>query len=133
MPSIEQTVSLVSQIADANGEISTSMSLIRSAFVGLEELSHSNNASSEEISATAGQLAAQADSLRDAIAFFELEQEETGLAEADLMEVTITLDDDFEGDTPEETVSLHRQMSLISAKSAASKDTDDAASLRHAA
>lgn len=71
-PSIKRTADLVSEITNANGEISHSMTQIRSAVASLDTLSQGTNSSSEEMSVTAEELAQQAEMLKEAMSFFDL-------------------------------------------------------------
>jgi methyl-accepting chemotaxis protein len=73
VPNIERTAELVSNISNANGEISQGMTQINHAITSLDDVTQENNAASEEMSATAEELAAQAQTLRDTVGAFRLD------------------------------------------------------------
>ena len=75
VPNIERTAELVSNISNANAEISQGMTQINQSITSLDDVTQENNAASEEMSATAEELAAQAQTLRDTVGFFQLEDQ----------------------------------------------------------
>ncbi|CUH84932.1 methyl-accepting chemotaxis protein [Thalassovita mediterranea] len=86
VPNIERTAELVSNISNANGEISQGMTQINHAITSLDDVTQENNAASEEMSATAEELAAQAQTLRDSVRYFQLEDGDVSTA-VDLSEL----------------------------------------------
>ncbi|WP_412562658.1 methyl-accepting chemotaxis protein [Thalassobius sp. MITS945101] len=80
VPNIERTAELVSNISNANAEISQGMTQINQSITSLDDVTQENNAASEEMSATAEELAAQAQTLRDTVGAFRLDADSEGAA-----------------------------------------------------
>lgn len=72
VPDIRRTAELVQEINAASNEQSTGVGQINLAIQQLDQVIQLNASSSEEISSTAEELAAQADQLKDAISFFNI-------------------------------------------------------------
>lgn len=72
---IEQTSELVSGISRSNSEISSGAQSVRSTILELDGSTQANEAASEELSATAEELSAQAATLRDSIRIFRLSED----------------------------------------------------------
>jgi len=76
VPDIERTALLVSEIATASKELAAGSTLINNSMLQLDKVTQENTSASEELSATAAELSAQADQLADAISFFVTDAEE---------------------------------------------------------
>lgn len=72
VPNIERTAQLVSEIATASKELAAGSTLINNSMLQLDKVTQENTSASEELSATAVQLSAQADQLAEAIGYFRL-------------------------------------------------------------
>lgn len=79
VPNIEKTARLVSEIATASKELAAGSTLINNSMLQLDRVTQENTSASEELSATATELAAQAEQLASAIGYFRIE-ESTGAA-----------------------------------------------------
>ena len=85
VPDIRRTADLVGEITAACREQDIGAAQINTALQQLDKVTQQNAAASEEVSATSEELSAQAEQLRDAIAFFrmdETEQDAPGQAKA---------------------------------------------------
>ncbi|MEA5161659.1 methyl-accepting chemotaxis protein [Cereibacter johrii] len=70
VPDIEETARLVLEISTSAQEQAAGVAQVNSAIQQLDQVTQSNSTASEQLSATAGQLAGQAEQLRTAIGFF---------------------------------------------------------------
>ena len=75
VPNIERTARLVSEIATASKELAAGSTLINNSMLQLDRVTQENTSASEELSATATELAAQAEQLASAIGYFRIEGE----------------------------------------------------------
>lgn len=75
VPQIEETASLVAEISRASNELSVGSSQIREAILQLDQVTQASTSAAEELSASAAAMAAQAQSLSDAVSFFRLGDE----------------------------------------------------------
>ncbi len=72
VPSIRQTVELVQEVAAASDEQSTGVTQINRAMGQVDQVTQQNASAAEELSVTAQQMAGQASSLQELMAFFRL-------------------------------------------------------------
>lgn len=72
VPSIQQTVELVQEVAAASDEQSTGVTQINRAMGQVDQVTQQNASAAEELSVTAQQMAGQASSLQELMAFFRL-------------------------------------------------------------
>jgi methyl-accepting chemotaxis protein len=72
VPSIRRTAGLVQEVAAASGEQSDSVMQISKTMVEVDRITQRNASSSEELSSTAEEMAAQAESLQEVVAFFRI-------------------------------------------------------------
>ena len=72
MPSIRKTVELVQEVAAASDEQSAGVSQINRAMGQVDQVTQQNASAAEELSVTAQQMAGQASSLQELMAFFHL-------------------------------------------------------------
>ncbi len=79
VPDIQKTSQLVQEINAASREQTTGADQINNAIQQLNQVIQQNAGSSEEMAATAEELSAQAEQLRDAIAFFRVDEKKTSL------------------------------------------------------
>ena len=75
VPSITRTATLVQEIAAASREQSSGIEQVNTAVGQVSQASQTNAAASEELSSTATDMSARAVSLQEAIAYFELEDQ----------------------------------------------------------
>jgi methyl-accepting chemotaxis protein len=73
VPSIRKTADLVQEITAASEEQASGVSQINSAMDQLDKATQQNASSSEELAATSEELSGQAESLQQAVAFFQLQ------------------------------------------------------------
>ena len=74
VPDIQKTAELVQEISVASKEQNSGAEQINRAIFQLDQVIQQNSASSEEMAATAEELASQAEQLRNAIAFFTIDE-----------------------------------------------------------
>jgi len=70
VPDIERTAALVTEISVASRELAAGSSQISISIQQLDKVTQENTSASEQLSASATELASQADALQDAISFF---------------------------------------------------------------
>jgi len=75
VPDIRRTAELVQEIAAATSEQSTGAAQVNKAIQQLDQVIQQNASSSEQMAATSAELAGQAEVLRSAIGFFNLQEE----------------------------------------------------------
>jgi len=80
VPEIERTAGLVSQISTANQELATGAAQVALAVEQLNQVTQENTSASEQVSSTAGELAAQAEVLRSGMGFFRTGKEESTIS-----------------------------------------------------
>jgi methyl-accepting chemotaxis protein len=73
LPEIQKTAELVQEISAAANEQNTGADRINRAIQQLDQVIQQNTGAAEEISATSGELAGQAEQLQDTISFFRIE------------------------------------------------------------
>jgi methyl-accepting chemotaxis protein len=78
VPNIRKTAELVTEISVACREQDIGASQINEAIQQLDQVTQQNAAASEEMTATSAQLSAQADTLQSALAFFRVDNGQTG-------------------------------------------------------
>jgi len=78
VPSIRKTVELVQEVAAASDEQSAGVSQINRAMGQVDQVTQQNASAAEELSVTAQQMAGQASSLQELMAFFHLPSFATG-------------------------------------------------------
>jgi len=78
VPSIDTTSHLVKDVAATSNEQSSGVGQLNRAMVGLNEVSQQNAAAAEELSSTAEEMAAQAESLLQLVGFFQVDTAEGG-------------------------------------------------------
>lgn len=78
VPDIEKTSALVAEISNASQETAAGATQVNTAIQQLDKVTQENTSASEEMSSTAEELASQAEQLQSAIAFFKMEQSNTG-------------------------------------------------------
>jgi len=76
LPDINRTAELVQEIAAASNEQNSGAAQINSAIQQLDQIIQTNASTSEEIAGTSEELAGQSESLRQAVGFFKLRDEE---------------------------------------------------------
>ncbi|WP_319583075.1 methyl-accepting chemotaxis protein [uncultured Pseudodesulfovibrio sp.] len=76
LPDINHTAELVQEIAAASNEQNSGAAQINSAIQQLDQIIQTNASASEEIAGTSEQLAGQSESLRQAVGFFKLRDEQ---------------------------------------------------------
>ncbi len=76
VPEIERTAKLVEEIAAASREQNSGADQINTAIQSLNSITQQNAAASEEVATNAEQLSSQAEELREALAFFKLDEHE---------------------------------------------------------
>ncbi|EYD74530.1 methyl-accepting chemotaxis sensory transducer [Rubellimicrobium mesophilum DSM 19309] len=74
IPEVERTASLMAQIASANRELATGAAQVNQAIQQLNAATQENTAASGQVSATAATLSGQAEALRAAVAFFQVDR-----------------------------------------------------------
>ncbi len=72
VPSIDTTSHLVKDVAATSNEQSSGVGQLNKAMIGLNDVSQQNAAAAEELSSTAEEMAAQADSLLQLVGFFQV-------------------------------------------------------------
>jgi methyl-accepting chemotaxis protein len=72
VPSIKKTADLVQEVAAASQEQSSGVAQINKAVAQMDQVTQLNATAAEELSSTAEQMAAQAESVRQLLAFFKL-------------------------------------------------------------
>lgn len=72
VPSIRKTTELVQEVAAASGEQSAGVSQINRAMAQVDQITQRNASAAEELSATAEEMASQAQSLQQLVAFFRV-------------------------------------------------------------
>lgn len=72
VPDIQKTSELVQEISAGSSEQSTNMSYINDGVLGLDRIVQSNASVSEELAGTAEELSAQAQSMQEAVSYFDL-------------------------------------------------------------
>jgi methyl-accepting chemotaxis protein len=77
LPKVENTTSLVQEIADASLEQNHGATQVNSAIIQLNSVTQLNASSSEELATTAEELSAQAEKLSKLIEFFRVEHQKT--------------------------------------------------------
>ncbi len=80
VPDIQSTARLVQEIASASAEQNSGISQINNAIQQLNEATQRNAAASEEMTTSAEELANLAEQLKEAVAFFKVEQENKHLS-----------------------------------------------------
>ena len=76
VPSIDTTSHLVKDVAATSSEQSSGVGQLNRAMIGLNEVSQQNAAAAEELSSTAEEMAAQAESLLQLVGFFQVDTAE---------------------------------------------------------
>jgi methyl-accepting chemotaxis protein len=76
VPDINQTAELVQEIAAASNEQNAGAAQINGAIQQLDQIIQTNASASEEIAGTSEELAGQSDSLRQAVGFFKMRDDE---------------------------------------------------------
>jgi methyl-accepting chemotaxis protein len=76
VPSIDTTSHLVKDVAATSSEQSSGVGQLNKAMLGLNEVSQQNAAAAEELSSTAEEMAAQAESLLQLVGFFQVDTAE---------------------------------------------------------
>jgi methyl-accepting chemotaxis protein len=74
VPTIRKAAELVQEVSAASSEQATGVSQITRAMSTVDEVTQRNASAAEELSATAEEMAQQADGLRGLISFFELNE-----------------------------------------------------------
>lgn len=72
VPKIEKTNQLIQEISAASQEQASGVNQVNTAMVQLDKVAQSNAGSSEELAATAEEMAAQVDSLQQTMSFFKI-------------------------------------------------------------
>jgi methyl-accepting chemotaxis protein len=75
VPTIRQTAELVHEVSAASAEQAAGVSQVNRAMAQVDQVTQRNASSAEELSATAEQMAAQADSLQQILQFFHVERD----------------------------------------------------------
>ncbi|RAW00539.1 methyl-accepting chemotaxis protein [Pseudochryseolinea flava] len=75
VPDIQRTSNLVQEIAASSQEQSESSNQVNNALQQLNQIVQQNAANAEEMASSSEELAAQADSLKDLVSFFKIEEE----------------------------------------------------------
>ncbi len=78
VPSIDTTSHLVKDVAATSNEQSSGVGQLNKAMINLNEVSQQNAAAAEELSSTAEEMAAQAESLLQLVGFFQVDTAELG-------------------------------------------------------
>ena len=78
MPSIEQTATIVQQVAAASREQASGVEQIRRAMELVDRVTQRNASGAEELSATSEGMSEQAEGLRRTVAFFRLAARDGG-------------------------------------------------------
>ncbi|PLX21655.1 MAG: hypothetical protein C0599_07670 [Salinivirgaceae bacterium] len=86
VPEINNTATLVKEIAAASGEQSTGVSEINQALQQLSSVTQSNSALAEEMAASSEQLSSQSQSLNEAINFLKTTQEDYDISKREELE-----------------------------------------------
>lgn len=76
VPSIRKTADLVQRVTAASNEQSTSVSQMTKTMTEVDQVMQRNAAATEELSSTAEELAAQAESLQQLVGYFRIEDED---------------------------------------------------------
>ena len=82
VPDIRKTADLVAEISAACREQDVGAEQVNTAIQQLDKVTQQNASASEQMSATSEELAAQAEQLQSSIAYFRLDQDETGRSTA---------------------------------------------------
>jgi len=85
VPDIQRTAELVQEIAAASKEQDTGAEQVNQAIQQLDQVIQQNASASEEMASTAEELSSQAEQLQDAIAFFKVDEGQSGRAVAPLV------------------------------------------------
>ena len=82
LTSTTQTTDIVRQVSAASGDQSQGIEQVNVAMRAVDGVTGRNSAAAEDLAATAQEMAAQAEALRDAVEFFRLAEDEALLAGA---------------------------------------------------
>lgn len=82
VPSIQRTASLVQEVVAASQEQESGVKQMNRAMVQVDQVTQRNAAAAEELSGTAEEMSAQAETLQQLVAFFQVDQEEGRLPRA---------------------------------------------------
>lgn len=82
VPDIEKTAKLVKEISASSYEQNAGADQVNSAIQQLNQVTQQNAAASEELATSTEELASQAQLLKDAIAFFKIEEEKQSITES---------------------------------------------------
>ncbi|GAB4565431.1 MAG: hypothetical protein Tsb0020_16330 [Haliangiales bacterium] len=74
-PSIQQTTSMVQEVAASSREQASSVMQVAEAMRQIDKITQRNSVAAEELSSTSGQMAAQAETLRQLMGFFQIDSQ----------------------------------------------------------